>query len=66
MPEQQKYLPDGFGWLVLGMRIYRCLKEGRYATAAHYAKKGLALGVYEDAGSWRTAALLNYKIGEDI
>lgn len=66
MPEDQKYLAEAFSWLVLGKRIYKCLKAGQYATAAHYAKRGVKLGIYEDAGSWRTAALLNYKIGEDI
>jgi len=59
-----KYLSDGFSWLVLGTRIYRCLKTDKLATAAHIARTGIKLGVFEDAGSWRTAALMNYRIDE--
>jgi hypothetical protein len=59
-----KYLPDGYSWLVLGARIYPCLKQDRLASAAHTARIGVKLGIFSDSSSWRTAALMNYKITE--
>jgi hypothetical protein len=44
-------------WQLVGRRLARHLREGKFASVAHTVKRAIEKGVFEDKSDWRTACL---------
>ncbi len=50
-------------WWILGHAAFQALERGDIGAAVAAIRRGRELGVFEDAGSWRTAVLVNCDLG---
>ena len=59
MNEKQR----SYYWIVLGVRAWHYIEQGKFATAAKLMRWGLREGIFEpddsEGSSWRTSILLH-------